>query len=413
MRFSYNNRLLMNIGIFLLVFRIFFTTVGYFSIGYPMVEMGVFMIIILSSRMNRFKMEISTKERFVWLIFVFYITMTSIFSIETIGSIRFSLLYLFIILSAMALDSIGGWQYVYTKMYLKFSVLFCLTTYLSYFFGHKFINMISFFYTSNQVSRLNLMYSRNYFSGISNQVGFAGFFISIGVLILFSKNINEQKKSSILKIALMLGGVILTAKRGHLVAVLLSLFIMKLIMLKKSKQRMITKTAKASIVALVIAFISYSIFEPLQYIVSRFLDNPDFTSGRVDIYRILLELFYERPVFGNGFNSFNRYMDTYFGIAVDGHNIYLQLLAEVGIVGTVLIIFIFIRSLYKSVNLYLNESDNSINSYLLLSIGIQVFFLLYGLVGNPIYNHQFFMTYMYSISITFMNQNGLQKKAKL
>lgn len=406
---AHNNKILTNVGIFLLVFRMFFTTVGYLIMGYPFIEMAIFTIIILGGKINKNKMLLSIKERSGWLFFVLYILMTSIFSIEVIGTIRYSLLYLFILVTAIILDSMDGWQVIYIKLYLRFSILFCITTYLSYFFGIKMVNMISFIYTTKQINMLNLLYSRNYFSGIANQVGFTGFFISIGILILFSQTKKGCQKYSFVKIVLMLGGLILTAKRGFVIAVLISLLFMKFISLKKMNKKIIINTIKLSIFIFIVGLMAYRIFEPVKFLVKRFTDNSDFTSGRTDIYSILLELFLDRPILGNGFNSFNRYMSSTFNSAIDGHNIYLQLLAEVGLVGTALVISIFIFSLFKSIKLYLYETNSKISSYILLSIGIQIFFLIYGFVGNPIYDHQFFMTYMYGISLIFINRNSRKK----
>ena len=62
----------------------------------------------------------------------------------------------------------------------------------------------------------------------------------------------------------------------------------------------------------------------------------------------------------------------------DAHNIYLQVFAELGVIGIITLLTILLTNLINTIRRKNNET-------VLTSIYFQTFFIIYGLSGNPMY----------------------------
>ena len=117
------------------------------------------------------------------------------------------------------------------------------------------------------------------------------------------------------------------------------------------------------------------------------------------------DMFLDRPLFGYGVGSYNIYCNNmgYFSGALHAHNIYIQMLAETGIVGFMLFMVAFISSLLKTVEItrktMMTSNNSTLKVIILFSLYMQLFFLLYGFSGNPLYN--FTQLFVYFIGINW------------
>jgi len=112
------------------------------------------------------------------------------------------------------------------------------------------------------------------------------------------------------------------------------------------------------------------------------------TSGHSLIYRTSLEMWKQQPLFGFGLKSFRikchdidnygsrsltigtlPYYNIGFACSNHSHNYYIELLAETGIIGTLLIIIFFLILLKNSFD-YLKKYNSQINSDMLLLISV-------------------------------------------
>ena len=135
----------------------------------------------------------------------------------------------------------------------------------------------------------------------------------------------------------------------------------------------------------------------------------DILSGRIELWREALNIFLEHPIIGIGWGGFSGYVsDNYrslHGNVFNVHNIYLQFLAETGIIGTLVIVSSLLWITHYAIRQMLWLRNINEERYILrrinsIAIGIQVYFLILGLI-DPCFMKYYFWVF-FSISIILM-----------
>ena len=146
----------------------------------------------------------------------------------------------------------------------------------------------------------------------------------------------------------------------------------------------------------------------LANIITRFqstAETGDITVGRADRYAKVWELFLDHPFFGIGWNGTVYYFRNIEDLAINAHNIYLQLLCETGVIGSVFYFLFFGYTLFCAITtlqqarkriIILNSEQTCMLS---LSLYLQMFFLFYGITGNPLYDSQALFPYLAAAAI--------------
>ena len=138
-------------------------------------------------------------------------------------------------------------------------------------------------------------------------------------------------------------------------------------------------------------------------------------NGRQDFYDLTISMWNDHRILGNGWGAFSynfqRYLyDENYGVEyLDAHNVYLQLLAECGIIGFLFFLGIMIYIYIFTFNLIKNKKYNLNDATLNFSIGYQTFFLLYCFTGNPLYDMQCYCIYFICIGITIKKYMELRR----
>ena len=88
-----------------------------------------------------------------------------------------------------------------------------------------------------------------------------------------------------------------------------------------------------------------------------------------------------------------------FGNALNVHNIYIQLLCECGIIGFIAFVLFFLWNIVSAIKKLRRvaltpDCDSKIRIILTFSVMYQVFFLMYGLTGNPLYDAPTLVVYI-------------------
>ena len=162
-------------------------------------------------------------------------------------------------------------------------------------------------------------------------------------------------------------------------------------------------------VPLVPRLMESSLLSRYQYTVDTYQEGADFLGGRLDLWREALRLFREHPLIGIGWGGYGNYVTEAFreahGNVFNVHNIYLQFLAETGLVGTILILsglfglfFLTLkqaRALRKAA-----PTERKGIQYAVVSLGIQSYFILTGCI-DPCFMKYYFWIY-YAIAFLLL-----------
>ncbi len=126
--------------------------------------------------------------------------------------------------------------------------------------------------------------------------------------------------------------------------------------------------------------------------------SADITTGRVVFWSTAIQLFLQNPLFGIGWKRF--YNIQFYGYRYNVHNIYLQLLCEVGLIGAVLFFTFFISALIFTLRRLKSGTVGTTHKRVLLfSLFYQIFFLMYGFTGNPLYDASYYIFYFIIVAM--------------
>lgn len=320
------------------------------------------------------------------IIFVLLSMVLSFYSVFPDTSVKTSInRSTILIIGALLCIESGSHQKTF-KYILCFAAVHSFFTIFSYFFPSIFQNYIlSILPYDIKVESIYFLH-RNLYAGITNQIGRNSFYIALGIAALVSdltvnsKNNNRAKKIIVVMFA---AALLLTGKRGALIATIVSVLLIVAIDAKLSGRSGFIKVMRNIVAITVLIILIILVLPDAVAPFTRFMDRlgGDITSGRIKLYGYAFEMFKEKPLLGWGSGVFSSIYKT--GV----HNLYIQLLAEQGVIGftnfmsimivNIIVTFRALKSIYKF------DKSNS-HKYLLFSLYIQSYFVLYGFIGNPI-----------------------------
>ena len=308
---------------------------------------------------------------------------------------------------------LNSWQnelYILVQVFTMFYAVMTILTFVSPVLYFKFV--LPLFDIESQ-KQLIKAYQNGFMAGFTDHYSTNGMYLSIGLGAFAAKLLNNLKSlKNITCTVIMLSALLLTGKRGPLLfSIIAIVFIYYFFKANKPKGRIlkIISLILLGVIALLIA----SIWIPqLLNVVNRFFsesDSGDVTAGRGPLYALAYRLFKEKPIFGHGWGSYPSYYYENLGKYMTvykyrhAHNIYLQLLCEVGIVGFTLYVAFFLYNLFNAITLFKAYRKNekvfpqSAKNIMPFCLFVQVFFILYGMTGNPLYDVATLFPYYFSI----------------
>ena len=254
-------------------------------------------------------------------------------------------------------------------------------------------------------------------TGFTYQAAVNAGFLAFGLgYIIISLSVNRSRRSGKVILALIvLFCLALTNKRAHFG---FSFCAMILVYYFSSKGKTRLKRVILIIfIGILLLFFLSSLVKVIDFgVLSRFHETlQDIQSGqelfgyRNILHLKALRLFQENMLFGIGWKQFRLDTINSRGDMLDTHNIYLQLLCEVGIVGFLLFVSFFIYSLVKSIKLSSLKTNLHERTMILYALYIQLFFLFYGITGNPLYDSNYYMPYLFACAYTYSLHRALTK----
>lgn len=262
--------------------------------------------------------------------------------------------------------------------------------------------------------------TKGYRAALSSHYSTNGIFCSIPFLIcgglLFMGNIKKQQKKQLFAIMVIsMIAVLLTTKRAHLIFSVLTLVICYYLGIGGQKINKIIKILGAAVILGGLFLILMKVFPVLYETFNRFSESDDISTGRFDMWNLAWGLFKEHPIVGIGWGKYVHIMAGPLGInpefATSVHNVYLQLLCEIGLVGFAIFLYAMLSCYVKTVQCLKSSglSDSARNA-LVVSYVLQTFVLLYSFTGNCIYD---FTWYIYIIGCSLaISVHHKMKKVK-
>ncbi len=300
------------------------------------------------------------------------------------------------------------------KIILFFAVFYALSVWIQIFLPSLYHGFLRFLPASSKQTIIMGAKSGYYFTGFTSNAGFTAGYIICGIIILFTKsrNIVASKNKKIILLLFLSLSFLMTGRRAHTLFLLAALTANYVLPYKKRKFFRRIRLVIASVVLVLFILILFQdlliqipFFSRMSWTISNLSGGADISSGRRGLYAHAWNLFLANPWFGIGRGNFRftTIGTVTINTELEVHNVYLQLLCETGILGFALIMIpivaIFIVSLL-SIRRLREEDRESWFPLLSYSLTYQVFFLLYGLTGNPFFNPSFLMMYFFSCAIT-------------
>ncbi len=258
---------------------------------------------------------------------------------------------------------------------------------------------------------LGLSSAYGYVAGITNHYSTNGTLILTGLIAAFASACKTRKRREIVLTAVLLLALILTSKRAHLA---IGVFVCAVVYLSLNWGRLTGaafKIACALIAGIAVFLLAAQLVPSLGVVVSRLIEagSDDSFGGRSAFYQFCFDMWDKSPLLGWGWCAFPfEFAKTPTGMQLqsvgiemmDAHNVYYQLLAEEGVVGVSLFVFVgafcVVRCLAGLVRLIRGGRSEAV-SVLATSFGMQVYFFLYCVTGNPLYDQICIMPYLLAV----------------
>lgn len=318
-------------------------------------------------------------------------------------------MFLCIVMGTLLMRDIS-WLRTARKLLGFFTGIYVFFTYFFFLFPQTYPVMIKL-YGSVPIGTWNG--EKGYQAGLADHYSSNGIFISVFLILVVSlwmtsgkKTRSEKKKRRYLLALILLTAValLLTTKRGVLVWSIFALVGTYWIVNKK-KLRTFLQLVAAALGGCVLLYFLMDKIPALNDVFERFATAGEDGASleRFAMWGLALSMFWENPVFGAGFWSFQKYYaKNLFGIFnndlrykdnMAAHNVYFQVLGETGLIGLIVYLIAVGMVLLETIRLaqkYARDANLEIRFAVTFSLGIQFFYLFYSLTGNCLYDIVFY-----------------------
>lgn len=380
---------------YFIILAIFVATIlNYFlNINFYYIEIMMICLILLIFLMGNKKILVH-KANMAWFIAAFVSIISCTYSLNSSSSFRYCILLLFYSFFMLLCSQEGIDRTRILNLMEVFCGIHMVATLFQLLIPNVFYSIVSTFLPSDVLSMNKSFWKFGTYCGLSENPAPNGFFIALFIIIVFNKLIvNEEKKYVWLKILLLIGGcytLIWTKKRSFLIFVAIVIAISWLIGFRKNQHKLKYLVISICLIVLGIYFIErYNLDVLIVEKFLRYMDQGDISNGRMELWEESLDYFQNHPLFGVGIRSLTTVLGN------DSHNIYIQLLAEVGIIGA----FIFYVAIWYPIILCIKQAIKMKNRKMdvFVVISIQILFVLYGITGNDLFDHRFM--WMYAVAM--------------
>lgn len=355
----------------------------------------------------------------LWLVFLVYITIeTFIFGYSSSSK---SMLVSLLIFSSVAFVKFGYTYFIrLIKIWNIFNLICASSMVLNVFIPSLMTDILKRFVLDAAQSTLLREVNSGVFSGIYAEKLSAAYGGCIGFVFSYSQYLRTQKRQDLIVSIIYIIAILLSGKR---IAVVVPVITIILSLRAGRKDKHTEKGSKNILAAIVFSLILMILFVPhvreviLRIVGFLYKTDGDLTGNRVTLlWPAAINMFFNRPIFGSGLNTYNAYLRELYNTSAsvlanwesNAHNIYLQILAETGIVGGTLCFAFFAYNLSSTIKLYEEIEDNDKKQLCIISLGLQIVFLFIGMTENTFYATGELLTYFVACGILYMLQREVR-----
>ena len=329
------------------------------------------------------------------------------------GVNNLTLLVVYTILFVCMYAASGEKEWISTciKVLVAFAAFHAMCTIAFWLFPALYAPVKAAFFSSSYMAR-------DYRSGFTAHYSTNSIYLSFGLVFWVCGLIGRRAKLQAGDVALglvFLLALFLTTKRGPLIASVVAISVCYLFV---NRDRF-TGTALKALIIVLLAILTVGVlatFVPgVEATLQRFveLSEDETGNGRSELYDYAWSMFYASPLLGGGWGSYSKYVATtslgamYSDLgfsSMSAHDVYLQLLAETGIIGLVLFLVPAVSTLVVAMRrsvAHRGEKPYEDSFCLWACVGAQIFFLVYCFSGNPLYDPQCYIPYFMSCVVVF------------
>lgn len=305
------------------------------------------------------------------------------------------------------------------KLLVFFGIVFSVGCYWQYLFPDQYYSILFPHFGSFYQESISRQFTYHKMcTGFTSQTAVVAQFIIMGIMAMiyyYLPKIKDKKKGAITKFILiivpfifLIGGLLLTGKRSPILNFAVAYFVVDIFTVKRSKRfsHLMRILIFVCIVGLILYFIAPLFSESRNSIVrlmefstegadTHTAEEGDFSNGRLFLAGLAINEFLDNPIWGIGWGKFAIIYDI-----SGAHNIYLQLLCECGIIGFIIVIgamFYILLKTYKMLRFSFTYKLQGIVLILKCSLFIQIYILVYGFLGNPIYDQNYLLMYVFGL----------------
>ena len=324
------------------------------------------------------------------------------------GQMDFELAQMVLLLFFVVFLSQDDYWFSFALSVIEIVGLFYATTvFFQAFFPNQFEAIAKQYLPESRLDVFFMFARGGIFSGLTSQVSIVGCYIVSGLFVRMAKVIAKREDSirvhifEWVEIVYFSASILLIGKRAHLIFSILT--VIAFLLIKNSNSRI--RKHSGIILALFILVLATLIIVPmLPTSDSKFLvtlkriftaDTEDVSNGRMLYYGKTMNLIIDHPFLGVGWKNAQK------NIGANCHNIYLQLIAETGILAGVFLIGLLVTTFLKSKKLLERVSEIELSGRvpLYFSVLFLIFFLIYGMTGNPLYDTEYLAMLTVTISV--------------
>lgn len=251
------------------------------------------------------------------------------------------------------------------------------------------------------------LYKQGFITGFTPHYSTNAMYLAVCFAVPFALLMAKFRKRDLILCCLLLSAILLTGKRAHAIFALFAVVTTYYIINSDKPLTRWFKILMGLVIAACILTVASEFVPSLLNVVYRFIET--YQAGSLELGRDVqrayaLQAWSTHPIFGIGWDAFKYYFQSARGIFINVHCVYVQLLCEVGIVGSLPFFLFFLSSIMHAVKTLKivaikKIKDPSMRCSLVYAVYIQIFFLLYCLTGNPLYDAPTLFTYIFGCAI--------------